>query len=157
MPKRTILAVAVLLLGTVVVMTTQRVRAENGEHFNPLQPFGTADVSGTGMLGVVPGQTLRLNAVNIGVLANACSVQMMILDASGNHLTRPDTVTLLPGAAAHLDFSPPPSGALSRTQARTLIALAETSRTNCAILPTVEVFDNVTQRTSIAMSGDPSW
>ena len=157
MKKRMIVAAALVAVGVLAGVTAQRVRAEDGGYFNPLQPFGTPYKSGTGMIGVVPGQTVRLNAVNIGVPANACNIDLTILDSTGNPLTRSASMTLMPGAATHLDFSPPPATLLARTQVRTLVALADVAGNHCAILPTVEVFDHVTLRTSIAMSGDPSW
>jgi hypothetical protein len=105
------------------------------------------------MLGVAPGQTLRWNAVNIDP-TNNCQMELSILDSAGNPVVPSTTVTLAPRAASFLDFRPEPP-ALNRTQVRTMAH--ELNGGNCAILLSVEVFENETLRTHYVVVADPTW
>jgi hypothetical protein len=151
--------VAVVLMQGVLALAVATVCASQGlaqeiSPFNPLFPFGTADIQGSPMLGVPPGQTLRWNAVNIDS-TNTCQVQLSILDSAGNPVVPQQIVTLAPGAASFVDFRPI-SPIFRRTQVRT-IAQEVNNTTDCAILLSVEVFDSLTLRTNTVLVPDPEW
>jgi len=114
--------------------------------FDPDFPFGTTDMNGSPMLGIVQGQTLRFNAVNIGHPANTCDIQLSVLGPTGKALKQSNVRSLGPGLSTFLDFSPGGIGP-SRTQVRTIAQMMNS--TNCAIMLSLEVFDNRTLRTQI--------
>ena len=99
-------ALAVSIVTIIVGASTSgawQIRAQS-DHSAPSNH--TFEVS-TGMIGLTPTQTARLNVVNAGDLpASACSVEMLVFDSEGTVLGRflggPDT--LLPGKAAGFDF-----------------------------------------------------
>jgi hypothetical protein len=158
---RTLLVSGVVVLGLLLGLGP-RVRTADAKRFNPLLPFGTSDVTGSGMVGVVPGQTFRLNVVNIiGVTPpDPCAVRLRILDTTGGTLVDSGSLTLQPGTASFVDFTPTPATNLGRIQVRVLVELvAETGEkpTPCVVLPSFEVFDNATLKTDVSGMTDPTW
>jgi hypothetical protein len=130
-------------------------------------PTPTTTLKTTGMIGIAVGQTAQLNLLNPGVVPSAtaagviCSAVVTFIDAGGNIL-KSATVTVPPGQSSPYDLHsdtdlnlaagtrrdiralimipavPPPSGATAATPA-------------CQLIPTLEIFDNVTGRTLVAL------
>jgi hypothetical protein len=116
-----------------------------------------------GMFGITPGQTARLNMVNIEteVLLPAVQVELSFIDSDGNTLLQ-KVHTLHQGKAVALDLNGNLFAGRGRTQIRALARFVGTPDTrddpffrNC--LPTLEVVDNTTGRTSfiVPVRDDP--
>lgn len=126
--------------------------------FNP-QP----DPPGFGMIGIVEGQTARLNLVHIAsgdvpVPPDPCRALLRFFDGDGNVLAR-RRVDVAPGRSTFLDFTPsfaPPIGDVlqpARAEIRAAVAFGGDSLVPpdpCRI--TLEIFDNATGRTTIALN-----
>jgi hypothetical protein len=128
--------------------------------FNP-QP----DPPRIGMVGIAEGQTSRLNLVNVSapddvLIPPPCRAHLQLLDADGNVLAQ-RRVSVAAGHAAFVDFRPsfvptnlgdvlgPP-----RAEIRAAVDFAD------GVYPppcraSLEIFDNVTGRTQIALLPPP--
>ena len=129
--------------------------------FNP-QP----DPPRFGMVGLADGQTARLNLVNLGIpladssFAPPCRAHLKFFDGDGNVLAS-QRVDLKPGQAAFLDFAasftPPVNGTTAgplRAEIRgALVPIDGDYAPPCRA--TVEIFDNVTGRSSILIPPGP--
>ena len=122
-----------------------------------------------GPLGLVAGQTIRLNAVNVldpgtaGVPPDPCRVTLSLVGEDGSVLAR-STETLQPGAATFLDFVVPaqpadPNGAAAVAASRTAVrAVVAVESVGARVVPpdpcraTLEVFDAATGRTTALAS-----
>ena len=120
-----------------------------------------------GQLGLVAGQTIRLNAANVldpGTTLlppDPCRVTLVFFGADGNILAH-STQVLQPGAATFLDFSLPVTINSVRTEIRadvTVESLATSTTTlGISLFPpdpcraTLEVFDSDTGRTTALQS-----
>jgi hypothetical protein len=129
------------------------------------QPPGVA----FGMTGIANGQSARANALNLGNApagtadTSSCTVTFQFLDADGQ-LLKQAVVTLKPGKAGALDLSRDelPSGSNSRIEIRALLLFGYSGGANpppgvlqkfdCNIVPSLEVFDNDTGRTSLIVT-----
>lgn len=60
-------------------------------------------VTDSGLVTVLPGQTARLNVVNIGDPSTSCQMTLSFLDADGNTFSSPLLATLPGGGAVPLD------------------------------------------------------
>lgn len=116
------------------------------------------------------GQTARLNVVNLG-RANppdadrGCAVELSFLDANGSIITARDgsqarfTVRLAPGQSAFLDLGSTYLPAVQRSQIRASLRANRAclgSVDNPDFLPSLEVFDDITGRTTTFVDGS-SW
>jgi hypothetical protein len=81
-------------------------------HGGPAEAFKEVEPGKTGMVGIVRGQTARLNAVRIDDpnttppddSGRACTAELSLLDGTGNVLTR-SMESLAAGHSAFLDFA----------------------------------------------------
>lgn len=114
-----------------------------------------------GMIGIVPGHTVRLNVVDVRSAGNPnvrhCRVQLELLDGVGTTLAVGDG-SVGPGEATFLDFTinNPEASQVARLQLRAVVKLAPdpSERRRCpsnAYVPTLEVFDNTTGQTSMVL------
>jgi hypothetical protein len=127
----------------------------------------------TGMVGLAPGQTARLNLVNVGVASASplpCVLLLAFLD-SNSKLLKQTLVSLKPGQAAFLDL---PSDDAGGTVAENGPKIESAQRVpirgigynpllapgsaipqplSCNLVPTLELFDTDTGRT-VAILGD---
>ena len=128
--------------------------------FNP-QP----DPPRIGMVGIADGQTARLNLVNVSapddlLLPPPCRAQLQFLDADGNVLAQ-RRVVVAAGHAAFVDFRPsfaPTNIGDVLGPARAEIRAAVDSADGVVPPPcraSLEIFDNVTGRTQIALYPPP--
>lgn len=124
------------------------------------------DPPGYGMIGIVPGETLRLNVSNVplaspGVPPDPCRVELTFVDDAGTPLLPAVQRTLAPGESAHLDLNGddlfPPSNVeiLRRAEVRPVIRILLNSTGIAAIPPgpcvsTIEILDNATGRTLLS-------
>jgi hypothetical protein len=139
--------------------------------------FPPSQVYTFGMVGIVQGQTARLNVVNPSQEPNPpqfpCKVGLAFLDSDGGSLKTLALDSLEPGHAAYLDldWSEIPD-ATNRVEIRgtvtpMLVPPATTPPSpppltpgnvfpkflSCTVLPTVEVFDNDTNKTTVILAG----
>lgn len=108
-----------------------------------------------GQLGIVRGQSARLNAVSVG-LGRDREVELLFLDQEGNVLERSEQV-LAPGhcMSLTLPFPEQRAGDGRAVQIHALVKWIDpTGRERGYIIPTFEVTDDATGKTTI-MSGDP--
>jgi hypothetical protein len=120
---------------------------------------------GFAMLSIAPGQSARLNALNSGPVipvqdASGCQVTLTFFDGGGQMVKRKSIAGLEPGKAALLDLSRDElQGDDPRAGIRAVLHFGyfggappspEILRHfNCNILPSLEVFDNDTGKTSV--------
>lgn len=113
-----------------------------------------------GMVGITRGQTARLNVVDASEVApDPCrEVELMFLDSQGNVRLR-SSECLAPGHAAFLDlngnFLEAPG---VRAEIRAMVHVTpppEPDRNRVKIIASVEVFDNITGKTSFVIGEPP--
>ncbi len=118
-------------------------------------PF-VARLQTAGMVGLAPGQTARLNALNTGLpapagLAIPCSATLSIVDDKQNQL-KTSTVSVAPGESITLDLNADTELKISaRIQIRGVISSQFQSGRPC-LAPTLEIFDNSTGKTTVIVA-----
>jgi hypothetical protein len=119
------------------------------------------------MIGIASGESARLNALNLGTASStpdsSCGVTLQILDTDGK-LIKQKIVTLQAGKAASMDIG---SDELlgtnaSRAEIRAVLIFgypgganpppAVLAKFDCNIVPSLEIFDNITNRTSYILT-----
>lgn len=121
---------------------------------------------GFAMIGIASGESARVNALNMGTglqgQNSSCSVTLQFLDAQGQ-LLKQSAITLQPGKAGSLDLSSDElPGTDSRTEVRAVLRFGYSGGANpppailqqfdCNIVPSLEVYDNDTGRTSFVLT-----
>ena len=169
MIKKRLLITAALLIAIAAVFTlgtlqlTQQAQAQTDE-----APATVGHIS-FGMIGIAPGQTMRLNVVN-AIRPNdsiyppgPSRVVLTFLDADGNRLRHRDgtivrrAAQLARGQATFLDFNfdefPPGP---SRLQLRAVVNVSPIQGTSMipydSAVPSVEIFNNSNPRTVVAVT-----
>jgi len=117
---------------------------------------------GFGMVGVADGQTVRLNLVNVGVPdpttgipPGPCRARLQLVDADGNELAARG-VAPEAGHSTFLDFTPSfapidsTNGGALRAEIRAAV-LSDNGVPPGPCRVSLEIFDNVTGRTQIAL------
>jgi hypothetical protein len=120
----------------------------------------------SGMVGITGVQTARLNLLNLSSnllngTTTSCTAQVTFLDDSGATL-KTATVTVEPGKSMPVDY---PSTTSARQQIRVTIGISHPSVTAptagmpvalpifyCSLVPTLEIFDNSTLKTTFYVS-----
>jgi hypothetical protein len=128
------------------------------------QPFPNSQTVTFGMIGLAANQTARLSVLNPAVMPlpapAACSAQITFLDARGNSL-KTGTAPVAPQQAISLDLGLGEiSGDANRVQIRatvtsTIVGAAPDiplSSFGCSLIPTLEIFDNDSARTSLILT-----
>jgi hypothetical protein len=121
-------------------------------------------VYASGAVGITRGQTARWHVVNprspVPHTGPTCPITLSFINAQGRVL-RTSSVTLKPGESGLLelkvdDLLPDGTGGPIHAEA-TVPATGPVdepgSRINCAILPTLEIVDNASGRTSVLLEG----
>jgi len=113
------------------------------------------------MIGVVRGQTVRLNATNLGGPdTRPCEVALVFFDEQGDALIE-RSLSLIGGRSAFLDLNADKLSGLEprskkRFQIRALVNVLsdpdDKSQCEKAIVTTLEVFDNKTGQTSFVLN-----
>jgi len=126
-------------------------------------------------VGIVSGQTVRITLLNTArnplpdrAPVMPCRVDVRFYDEGGSLLKQDTVENLLPGTAKWLDYSPqatilifPPPRILvaasltvrsERPIATSLVNLAPLA---CTVVPTLEIFDINSSKTTVALSGPP--
>jgi hypothetical protein len=106
-----------------------------------------------GMVGLAPGQTARLNVVNVGPSPSAipCRLVLAFLDENGKTLGQ-TFVQVESGKSAFLDLT---SSERSRIQVRGIgfNPFLSPISLSCALIPTLEVLSPDTGATSVILTG----
>ena len=126
------------------------------------------DTRTSGAVGISQGQTARFNVLRPNEAATAtCSAVLTYFDGTGKQL-KTSTVTVAPGTIGYLNLFSDTDLALAadqRKQIRVTVAVpvelpsySSTSTTTkavpvCRLIPTLEIFDEVTGRTSVVLGG----
>jgi hypothetical protein len=147
------IALITLASGCLALQSTQA--------FNP-QP----DPPRYGMIGITPGETLRINVANPqlpSLLAPPCRVELAFLDSTGNPLVPAVRRTLEAGQSAHFDLDGDalfPTGTgdvLLRAEVRPVVrVLPNPTDVGTVFLPpgpcvsSIELFDNATGKTRVS-------
>ncbi len=134
-------------------------------------------IQSSGMAGITAGQTARLSALNPGVpapLATAarCPAHVAFMDDQGNLLKSAD-ITVDPGKSVSVDLNRDTDTSTSapRLQIRAVLTFTPAtppptsgmpgsgtgltgfvSIVTCRLIPTLEIFDNVTSKTQFVLS-----
>lgn len=133
------------------------------QQMSPVLPAFTPQQT-SALVGIVAGQTARLNALNPGVpapLATAarCPAQVSIVDDQGNVLQTAQ-ILVNPGKSTNLDFVMSASG---RLEIRALISFTQPTPTAsgttvpipvsvCNLVPSLEIFDTGTGKTETVLT-----
>jgi hypothetical protein len=139
-------------------------------------PFSLNQTQTFGMVGVALNQTARLNVVNAAapptgpVALVVCSMTLQLFDDQANKVAELAVDNLAPGKALHLDLARPAAApnvtAPLRIQVRGVVivggrvtpqpvdtpALPVPVPSVCAVVPTLEVFDNDTGKTQVVLT-----
>jgi hypothetical protein len=126
------------------------------------------DSRSSGAVGIAQGQTARFNVLRLDAAATAaCSAVLTYFDGTGKQL-KTSTVTVAAGTLGYLDLFSDADLALAadqRKQIRVTVAVpletpsSSSSSTTpkavpvCRLIPTLEIFDEVTGRTSVVLGG----
>lgn len=127
------------------------------------------DTRTSGAVGIAQGQTARFNVVRPNETATTtCSAVLTYFDGAGTQL-KTSTVTVAPGTVGYLDLFSDTDLALTvdqRKQIRVTVAvpLAAPPATSpspakakavpvCRLIPTLEIFDEVTGKISVVLGG----
>ena len=126
------------------------------------------DIRTSGAVGIEQGQTARFNVLRHDATATAaCSAVLTYFNGAGKQL-KTSTVTVAPGTLGYLDLFSNTDLTLAtdqREQIRVTVAVpvatpsSSSSSTTatavpiCRLIPTLEIFDEVTGRTSIVLGG----
>jgi len=139
------------------------VALQSAQAFNP-QP----DPPRYGMIGITPGETLRINVANsqlpsATLLAPPCRVELVFLDSTGAPLLPAVQKTLEAGQSAHFDldgdalFTPGTGDVLLRAEVRPVVrVLSNPTAVGSVFLPpdpcvsSIELFDNATGKTRVS-------
>jgi hypothetical protein len=120
-----------------------------------------------GMVGLAGGQTARLNVLNMGSqapgAATTCLVSLLFLDDQGA-LLKTNTLEVGPARSVSLDLDADKDLALAATQRRQIRGLIAPipevpppgGTATCVLMPTLEIFDRLTGKTSIVMASTMS-
>ena len=137
-----LLTCGLLAAGASILPVGPRVHAAQ----NPFFVFGPSAIS--------PGETARLNVVSVGV-RETVAAQLVFFDSSGTVLTQ-TTVQLAPGRVVSLDLGFVERSATgNRMTFYPMVRLGARTENEGYVLPTLEVFDNATGRTS-RLGPDPA-
>jgi hypothetical protein len=108
-----------------------------------------------GLVGIAPGQTLRLAAVNAGFVEppdpeDTCRVRLGFTDLDGQPLGERTELRLLPGDGGVLDLPRAAAGGRGRVEVHPLADVpdGQLDRSFCAVDVVAEVIDNTTGRTA---------
>jgi hypothetical protein len=101
----------------------------------------------SGMIGVTPGQTLRINVANVGDEVSGIGPCVIVFNSIGNEVARFDGDPLFAGMAMSFDYVARPDE--GRTELRVGVKLEDREETSSRRLRgrvrlTIEVFDNTT-------------
>jgi hypothetical protein len=126
------------------------------------------DTRTSGAVGIAQGQTARFNVLRPDETATAtCSAVLTYFNGAGKQL-KTSTVTVAPGTLGYLDLFSDTDLALptnQREQIRVTVAVpvaapspsssstTPTAVPVCRLVPTLEIFDEVTGRTSVVLGG----
>jgi hypothetical protein len=127
------------------------------------------DTRTSGAVGIAQGQTARFNVLRPNETATAaCSAVLTYFDGAGTQL-KTSTVTVAPGTVGYLDLFSDRDLALSvdqRKQIRVTVAVPVATPTAaspspvktmaapvCRLIPTLEIFDEVTGKISVVLGG----
>ena len=175
--KRRIVSVLALvalaaLMSLGIFRGTERAHAQD-------QPPPNPDRISFGMVGITPGQTIRLNVVNLyppgpstpDFPPGPTRVTLTFLDREGHLFRNRDgspvgrVAMLEPGESAFLNLSADQfAGGAARLQLRAVVTVNPPPNPESQVPPpvndriatTVEVIENATARTSLVLSGPPS-
>jgi hypothetical protein len=123
------------------------------------------DTRTSGAVGIAQGQTTRFNVLRPNETATtACSAVLTYFDGAGTQL-KTATVTVAPGTVGYLDLFSDTDLALAtdqRKQIRVTVAVpvATPSASSsakavpiCRLIPTLEIFDELTGKASVVLGG----
>ncbi|HEX4133367.1 MAG TPA: hypothetical protein VHY84_02000 [Bryobacteraceae bacterium] len=125
----------------------------------------TQETRTSGVVGIAQGQAARFNVLRPNESATAvCSAVLTYFDAAGTVL-KTATVTVAPGQAGYLDLFSDTDLSLATNQRRqiratfSVPAITPTSASDkkdkpvCRLIGTLEIFDELTGRTSVVLGG----
>ncbi len=126
------------------------------------QTIVPTELKTVGVLGITPGQTARLNVFGPpfanGLLPpaapiRACSATLSFVDPQNNHL-KDMSVLIAPGQSTFLDLNMDVDvpATTARLQIRGVVAIQNPDPVFCNAIPTVELIDNATKRTTAILS-----
>jgi hypothetical protein len=144
--SRTLLPILIGIVAACTIWLTERAKAQD-QTVSALYAFG--------MVGIASGQTARLNVVTAGV-ENDFTMELLFLDSEAKILLR-SVEKVVPGHAVLLDLHynaiPPPIND-RRHQIRALVKFTNQPARKGYILPSLEVIDDITGRTTV-LGGNP--
>lgn len=155
---------AVSLAGVIVIYPTAHLRAQFAPFLPSTPPYVTF-----GMVGIIDGQTARLNALLLPtggplVAGGSCQVTFTFLNDQGATIASA-TMPATQNQAVHFDIPPLPTAATTRTEIRGTVQVAFTvtpgstamaAGPSCAVVPTMEIFNPITGQTDLVLENPHS-
>jgi hypothetical protein len=131
----------------------------------PISPVTVTQHYDTGIVGIAPGQTAKFNvlypSIPAPLLAIQCSATLLISDAQGNVLKTLAVPQLLAGNSASLtldaDTDLPGGSGRVEIQARAITPQPGSTSGPCTLVPTLELVDNPTGKTTVVVKGGLTW
>lgn len=148
---RTLLLCAGVLVGGIAM-------AQQSPTFQPaFQPAFQNMQRTSGVVGITPGQTARLNVLYptapAPILQTICSAALAIADDRGNVLKSATVAQLIAGKSVSLDLN----ADTDLMGARTQIHGFSVAPAGCQLITTLEIMDNSTQKTIVVMGSESTW
>ncbi len=117
-----------------------------------------------GMIGLAGGETVRLNAVNIVrtpppilIAQVPCKVELDLFDAQGTMIKQNVIDNLGYGKSAFIEADRALiTDAAGRVEVSGVVKVGSNQSFFCSVMPTLEVYDNVTGRTQAILTGAAS-
>ena len=113
----------------------------------PAQDQPASGVFAYGMVGLAPGQSLRLHAVTFGVPGDSV-IELSFFDRQGNLLNRASG-KVSPGQAVSIIIHYTPELQGNHTLVRALVRFDKPAGTKGYVIPSLEVVDDDTGRTAV--------
>jgi hypothetical protein len=111
----------------------------------------------SGVVGITPGQTARLNVLYptapAPILQVICSAALAIADDQGHVLKSATAAQLIAGKSVSLDLNADSDLMGKRTQIHGLSVAPR----GCQLITTLEIIDNFTEKTTVVMGSESTW
>jgi hypothetical protein len=127
-------------------------------------PFSNVRQYDTGMVGIAAGQTAKFNVfyptIPAPLLQVTCSATLVISDDQGNTLKSLPVQQLIAGKSASVDLNADtdlPGRPRVQIRAHVLTPQPGTTGAPCTFLPTLELLDNASGKTTVVVKGELTW
>jgi hypothetical protein len=137
-----------LIVFAIIFATTFPAQAQKEDDNPPSAPGNGGAALGTGLISLLPGQSVRLAAVNVG--GKSVPVELLVADAQGNVLILCNGF-VAPGKAFFDKFTHP--GGANRLDLYAQVRVRQNVKDIEDLVPSLQIVDDETGRTEHILSG----